>query len=90
LCASVVALQVDSRAPGTPQWRSKDDLLALPTALGSFNGFYTRHGNFIFINPTHNVIAIVVAALIVLVCLAAWLLRYLRGQQAARRPTESI
>jgi hydroxyacylglutathione hydrolase len=73
-----------------PLQMSKDDLLALPTALGSFNGFYARHGNFIFINPMHNLIALVVAALIVLVCLAAWLLRYLRGRQAARRPTESI
>ncbi|MGB7226329.1 MAG: MBL fold metallo-hydrolase, partial [Candidatus Acidiferrales bacterium] len=32
---------------------TKDDLLALPAAVGSFNGFYTTSGKFIMINSIH-------------------------------------
>jgi hydroxyacylglutathione hydrolase len=41
---------------------TKDDLLGLPGAVGSFNGFYTRRGNFILMNTTRLLIAFALVA----------------------------
>jgi glyoxylase-like metal-dependent hydrolase (beta-lactamase superfamily II) len=46
---------------------AKADLLALPTALGDFNGFYSRYANFAISNPVRNLSAMAIAALAVLV-----------------------
>lgn len=37
---------------------SKDSLLAMPEAIGHFNGFYTHSGNFILISPTRLLVDI--------------------------------
>lgn len=59
----------------------KQDLLALPAALGSFNGFYARRANFILTHPTHNLIAIAITAVAVLI-LAVWgVRRFLRRRR---------
>ena len=41
---------------------SKEDLLALPSALKGFNGFYARHPSFILSNPRHNLAALALFA----------------------------
>lgn len=62
---------------------TKADLLALPAALDRFNGFYGRSGLFILSHPLHNLIAVVLAALVVLGA-AGWALRrYLRRRRRA-------
>jgi hydroxyacylglutathione hydrolase len=51
---------------------TKDDLLALPAAIGSFNGLYTRSGSFLMINSIRLLVveAIVVAGVFIAVILA--------------------
>lgn len=59
------------------------DLLALPAALDGFNGFHSRHANFVLTHPIHNLAAMaggVVAALL----LMAWGLRVLWRRRRAR------
>jgi len=60
---------------------TKDDLLALPAAIGSFNGFYTVHGKFILMNPMRILVAEVVLAGAVLVALVWILVRYIRRRK---------
>jgi hydroxyacylglutathione hydrolase len=48
---------------------SKADVLALPEALEAFNGFYSRTGNFVIMNPIHVLVAIGAAALVALATL---------------------
>jgi hydroxyacylglutathione hydrolase len=59
---------------------TKDDLLALPVAVNSFNGFYTRSGKFNLINSVHNLIALAVIAGVVIVALVLGLNRRTRMQ----------
>jgi hydroxyacylglutathione hydrolase len=73
-----------------PLQMSKADLLALPAAVGSFNDFYTKHGNFTLVNPMHNLIAIVLTGIIALLCVVAWLVRHLQRRQAAPRPRDAV
>jgi glyoxylase-like metal-dependent hydrolase (beta-lactamase superfamily II) len=63
---------------------SKNDLLALPAAVSSFNGFYTKHGGFILINPVRNLLAVASGASIVLVGLGVWLFRHFRYRKRAQ------
>ena len=49
-----------------PVQMEKADSLALPAALGHFNGFRTQTDRFTLINPIHNLIAAVTVALILL------------------------
>jgi glyoxylase-like metal-dependent hydrolase (beta-lactamase superfamily II) len=63
---------------------AKEDLLALPAAIASFNGFYTKSGQFILINSVHNLIALALLAVLVLLTLVV-LVRYIRGRKRARR-----
>jgi hydroxyacylglutathione hydrolase len=61
---------------------AKADLTALPAALERFNGFYAGYPNYILTNPIHNLVAmaiIVVAVLIFIVWGARRLLRRRRG-----------
>jgi glyoxylase-like metal-dependent hydrolase (beta-lactamase superfamily II) len=64
---------------------TKDDLLALPDALSSFNGFYTVHGQFIMMNSMRILIAFAVGALLVLIMLIWALVRFLRRRAKRRR-----
>jgi hydroxyacylglutathione hydrolase len=63
---------------------SKDDLLALPEAVGRFNGFYTSSGNFILLNQIRVLIAVGAAAVMILVAIAIGLIRFVRGRRRAR------
>lgn len=60
---------------------TKDDLLALPAAIRSFNGFYTVHGKFTMENSMHILIALALFVLAVLLALIWILVRYLRGRR---------
>lgn len=64
---------------------TKDDLLALPAALRSFNGFYTVHGQFVMMNQMRILIAWAALAFVVLVALVSIVVHYLRRWLRARR-----
>lgn len=53
---------------------SKADLESLPSALQSFNGFYSTYPNFVIVNPIRNLLAVAAGAIIVL-ALLIWLVR---------------
>jgi len=55
---------------------SKEDLLALPAALEGFNGFYARHLSFILSNPRHNLAALAISAVALLIVIV-WVVRRL-------------
>jgi hydroxyacylglutathione hydrolase len=58
------------------------DLTALPAAFERFNGFYARYPNYILTNPIHNLVAMAVIAVAVLIFVVwglRWLLRRRRG-----------
>ena len=63
---------------------TKADVLALPTALRGFNGFYTRTGDFVIENPIRNLIAVAGGALAILAALGIWLFRFIRRRRRAR------
>lgn len=63
---------------------TKQDLLALPAALERFNGFYTQSGQFVMINSIHLLSALAAGSGIVIVTLAAILVRYIRGRRRRR------
>jgi len=65
---------------------TKDDVLALPNVLNSFNGFHSRNGQFLLINPVHNLIALAVLVAVVLVTLAVGLIFWIRRRRTARTP----
>lgn len=62
---------------------AKADLLALPAALGKFNGFYTETGGFVIMNPIHNLIATALGVLIVLAALGVLVYRFIRRRKTA-------
>jgi hydroxyacylglutathione hydrolase len=55
---------------------ARGDLIALPAAFDSFNGFYARHPNYILTNPIHNLVALAIFAAAVLI-LIVWGMRRL-------------
>ncbi len=62
----------------------KADLLALPGALAGFNGFYSRHANFVLTDPKRN-LAVLAAAVVIVLALVAWaIVRLVRRRRAAR------
>jgi len=61
---------------------SEHDLLALPTALDHFNGFYAKYPDYILANPVHNLAAIGIATLASVVLLV-WLVRKWRQRRRA-------
>lgn len=63
----------------------KEDVLALPAALGRFNGFYTETGGFMIMDPIHNLEALAAAVLLVLGILGYLLYRLVRRLRAKRR-----
>ena len=70
---------------------TRQDLLALPEVVGSFNGFYNRHGIFVMMSQTRMLMAIGCTAIAVLIAggmLLGWYLRRrrrLRLQRASAR-----
>jgi hydroxyacylglutathione hydrolase len=60
---------------------SKDDLLSLPAAISSFNGFYTKSGNFLLINSMRILYAFALLAAIVVLALVLAVVRYLRRRR---------
>jgi hypothetical protein len=61
---------------------SKDDLLALPAAISTFNGFYTRSGEFILINSMHMLIAFTIVAAVVVIAFVLALVLYISPPQS--------
>jgi hydroxyacylglutathione hydrolase len=55
---------------------AREDLEALPAAFERFNGFYARHPNYILTNPIHNLVALAIIAVAVLI-LIMWGVRRL-------------
>lgn len=64
---------------------TKNDLLALPAAIRSFNGFYTVRGRFTMENSIHILIAFGVLTLAAVVVLVWLLVHYFRRRKLARR-----
>jgi hydroxyacylglutathione hydrolase len=63
---------------------TKDDLLALPAAVRSFNGFYTISGQFVLLNSIRVLVAEAALALIVLITFIWILVSYLRRRRRLR------
>lgn len=61
---------------------TKDDLLALPAAVSSFNGFYTQSGKFTMMNSMRILIAVVAAAVVVPLVLLFLIVRYIRRRRS--------
>jgi glyoxylase-like metal-dependent hydrolase (beta-lactamase superfamily II) len=57
---------------------AREDLTALPAAFESFNGFYARHPNYILTNPIHNLVALAIIAVAVLILIVWGVRRLLR------------
>jgi hydroxyacylglutathione hydrolase len=64
---------------------TKDDLLALPAAIRSFNGFYTVSGKFTMENSVRILIVFAVLVLVVLILLLWLLIHFIRKRKRARR-----
>jgi hydroxyacylglutathione hydrolase len=63
---------------------TKQDLLALPAIIASFNGFYSSNGMFVLYSQTRILLALGFVLIIVLVALGMLLRRYLRRRKRAR------
>jgi hydroxyacylglutathione hydrolase len=59
----------------------KADLTALPAAFERFNGFYARYPNYILTNPIHDLVAIAVIGVAVLIFVVWGLRRLLRRRR---------
>ncbi len=72
-----------------PQERSlemtKDDLLALPAAIREFNGLYTVRGQFTMENPLRILVLCAVLALLLLVVIVRWSIRFVVRRKRLRR-----
>jgi hypothetical protein len=64
---------------------TKDDLLALPAAIKSFNGLYTRSGQFTMMNSMRLLIVFAISVGLVLIAVVWFLVRFLRRRIRARR-----
>jgi hydroxyacylglutathione hydrolase len=52
---------------------TKADVLGLPQALADFNGFYSKHGNYVITNPKRNLVAVALSVVVLLVAIVwAW------------------
>jgi glyoxylase-like metal-dependent hydrolase (beta-lactamase superfamily II) len=61
---------------------ARADLTALPAAFKRFNGFYARYPNYILTNPTHNIVALAFAVILVLSAAAFGLYRLWRRRHS--------
>jgi hydroxyacylglutathione hydrolase len=64
---------------------TKDDVLALPETVRSFNGFYSVHGKFTMENSMRILIAFGIGALVVAIAIVWFLVRYIVGRRRARK-----
>jgi hydroxyacylglutathione hydrolase len=64
---------------------TSDDVLALPAAVRSFNGFYTVRGQFTMENSIRILTAFAVLILVAAVALLWELVRYIRRRRSARK-----
>ena len=64
---------------------TRDDLAALPAALGKFNGFYTESGPFVMENGLRILIAAAVAVILVLAILCILIYRFIRRRRDPAR-----
>jgi hydroxyacylglutathione hydrolase len=69
---------------------TKDDLLALPAAVGSFNGFYTKSGSFIMMDSMRILIAGAAAVAVVLIALVVLLIRFILRRRNKRRQPATV
>jgi len=60
---------------------ARADLIALPAALERFNGFYARYPNYILTNPIHNLVALAIIAVAVLIFIVWGVRRLLRRRR---------
>jgi hydroxyacylglutathione hydrolase len=60
---------------------ARADLTALPAALEQFNGFYARHPNYILTNPIHNLVALAIIGVAVLIFIVWGVRRVLRRRR---------
>lgn len=68
---------------------TKDDLLALPAALRSFNGFYSHIGKFVIMDPMRNLAGLAGSALLALAGLIVGVFILLR-RRARRRARKAV
>jgi hydroxyacylglutathione hydrolase len=64
---------------------TKDDVLALPAAIRSFNGFYSVHGKFTMENSMRILMAFAVLVIVAVVAVVWTLVRYIRRRRRARK-----
>jgi len=69
---------------------TKDDVLALPAAVHSFNGFYTVRGQFTMENTMRILIACAVLVLVAVIALVWALVRFIRRRRRARKLAAKI
>jgi len=69
---------------------TKDDVLALPAAIRSFNGFYTVHSKFTMENSIRILIAFAVLVLVVVAAVVWTLVRYIRRRRHDRKQRREI
>jgi hydroxyacylglutathione hydrolase len=60
---------------------AREDLTALPAAFERFNGFYVRYPNYILTNPIHNLVALAILAVAVLILIVWGVRQLLRGRR---------
>ena len=63
---------------------TKSDMLALPGAVASFNGYYTTSGEFTMMNSMRLLIAVTLFGLIALIILVVMMIRFIRRRRRAR------
>jgi hydroxyacylglutathione hydrolase len=63
---------------------TKQDLLALPAIISSFNGFYSTNGMFVLYSQTRILLALGFVLIVVLVALGMLIRSYLRRRKRAR------
>jgi hydroxyacylglutathione hydrolase len=61
---------------------ARADLTALPAALKGFNGFYARYPNYILTNPIHNLVALAIIGVGVLIFIVWGVRRLLRRRRS--------
>jgi hydroxyacylglutathione hydrolase len=60
---------------------AREDLTALPAAFEHFNGLYARHPNYILTNPMHNLVALAIILIAVLISVVWGVWRLLRRRR---------
>jgi glyoxylase-like metal-dependent hydrolase (beta-lactamase superfamily II) len=65
---------------------AREDLTGLPAAFKRFNGFYARYPNYILTNPIHNLLALAIPAVAVLILIVSGVRRLLRRRQRRAQP----